>query len=467
MLLAAFGPNNCLATYTHGRVDVWDTEGRPLHSIMLSGEDRKDVDALLFSPDGNWLAVFQGAYRILLYNLKERQRTWQRDMIKIYCELEHASFSPDSQHLAVCIKQEQGCAILIFDTATGKNAHRLAVGECPGPVAWLPDGQHLLAREFGNGWLLSLEGAPAKKFKLPDQHAFQVAAALDGAVFVTRDFRSAVRIYDLETHKLRFEVKPPSADINIYQFALDGARRTLFVFMTKSVEVYDLATAEKLHSFPLDTPPGDKSNAVSLDGKLFATGDPDLRLWDAETGRPVLRHSRHARRVRQLLFDPVDGERLFSLADDNRPRAWFFKTGKPISTPWESEPALSTGGGGKLMLSPDMTALAVSPDGRYIVTAEQHGYLLLYDAKTFELLSWASPSNYINALAFRPDSQALFVADQAGLCTFEFPGGQIKEKPVRFWSLRDGQRAHLALSPNQRWLALNSEFIRDLRSDRE
>lgn len=79
---------------------------------------------------------------------------------------------------------------------------------------------------------------------------------------------------------------------------------------------------------------GAKSNilclAFSPDGKIVASGEVEqkIRLWDAETGKPLAVLEGHTKQVAALRFSS-DGATLYSAGYDRSVRIWDVKSGKP------------------------------------------------------------------------------------------------------------------------------------------
>jgi WD40 repeat protein len=98
----------------------------------------------------------------------------------------------------------------------------------------------------------------------------------------------------------------------------------------------------------------------SPDGQrvLTASADGTARLWDAATGRELVRYTGHTASIEYAAFSP-DCTRIVTASRDNTARVWDANTGSPIS--------ILRG------LNRPVTFAVFTPDGRHIVT-ESEGY---------------------------------------------------------------------------------------------
>jgi WD40 repeat protein len=102
------------------------------------------------------------------------------------------------------------------------------------------------------------------------------------------------------------------------------------------------------------------ATAWSRDGRRVATGGRDgtVRLWDADSGEPLLEPFRHRAEVTSVAFSP-DGEFVVTGSLDGTARFWDPSCGRPLGPPRQH-------GGG-------IRSVAFHPAGAMIATGSKDG----------------------------------------------------------------------------------------------
>jgi WD40 repeat protein/tRNA A-37 threonylcarbamoyl transferase component Bud32/TPR repeat protein len=135
--------------------------------------------------------------------------------------------------------------------------------------------------------------------------------------------------------------------------------------------------------------------AYSPDGRRIVTAsyDKTARIWDAATGRQLLLLNGHTGKVRSAAYSP-DGTRIVTASNDKTARIWD-----------------ATSGQQQLVLSghtETVMSAAFSPDGRRVVTASHDQTARIWDAATGrEVTVLRGHDNAVWSAAFSPDGRRI------------------------------------------------------------
>lgn len=261
----------------------------------------------------------------------------------------------------------------------------------------------------------------------------------DGKALTARTNDNHIRTWDVATGKLTGDKKvAPGTVLLSSQHYAERGE-------DKSIRVWDLTAERQLYLLS-----GASMNraVTSRDGKHFASApnaDRTIRIWDTATGkeRHVLADGLGGPAA--LAFSP-DGETLVSANYDNDIRVWKTKSGELIRKMEDMTGA--------------MFAAEFTPDGKQLVMAGLDETVYVWDAKTFQpVKKLQGHGETISALAISPDGRTI-VTGGFDVITVKNPVN------VVFWDaasgkvLRTVKSPHrvvaLAFSPDGKWVAMTS-----------
>jgi WD40 repeat protein len=279
---------------------------------------------------------------------------------------------------------------------------------------------------------------------LPHADMVSVAAlSRDGRYVLTGCLDGTAWLWDATDGRLA--AGPLQHEGSVFAVALSGDGKTLLTACEgENARLWEGPSGRPLTRLATGQP---SVLALSPDGKLAATGSTTglVRLWDVTTGQPRGEGVKHAGRVLAITFSP-DGKTVASAATDATVGFQAAATGKPLGellrTYTEQLYALAVSADGKTVVTSShhgdsrdvsarlwdvatgrpigepmrhqnhVTAVAFNPDGRTLATGSTDGTAQLWDAATGKPVGALMPHfGWINALAYSSDGKTLLTAD--------------------------------------------------------
>jgi WD40 repeat protein len=307
------------------------------------------ISCLALSPDGNRLACVDGGLAGDAWIYDVRTGDALRRLERAGEESERVrflavAFSPDGRTVAA---GGTGCALHLWDAATGKILRRFGEEDSVRALVFSPDGKALAA---GGG---------------------------------------SVRLWDVDTGRAVWQL-PLEVGGHDLAFSPDGRR--LAVGGTDALRLLDPTTGKELGAY------GGWAPAFSAHGKTLASvcHGQTIVLWDTTTGKDLRRLTGHTKGIDVLAFSP-DGRTLASAGQDQTIRLWDVAAGREL---------YPRGGHEDLV-----AAVAFSPDGKRLASGGFDGRVRLWDmATSTEVRPFPRHGRPVVAVAFSPDGTTLAAA---------------------------------------------------------
>jgi WD40 repeat protein len=440
-----------------------------LHALEVPGQA---IQRLAVSPDGKTVAVGTEQGHVRLFDLATGQLHEfdvshpklidpgfapgrgrpKADPQPIYS----LAWSPDGQTLASAAQSE---GVRGWNPLTGEERWALDTDRGYGPIAFTPDGQHVIA---------PIRTDSIYRYALWDANTGKKAADLDGfgsayGLTVSADgryFCNGQHLWDAKAGKIAHEL-PVNGLSSGVAFSRDGKRVALDV---DGVKIFDVVTGKELFD---DAGHAGAVLAISVtqDGKLAATAGHDgtARVWEVGTGKLLHTFRGHLNGCATVSLSP-DGKRL-ATGDLDAVRVFDLKSGHEV---WK------VGGHSQLV------KVAFTPNGDTLAVGGGSLTVHLYDAKSGDplrkLVGYNGGLNSAWHFAWTPDSK--YIVSPVCLMPERPAGGNPNAAPVpvggpggegdgkfRFvlWDVKSGERVRVLGEPVERYdgpVAIDAEGLR-------
>ncbi len=252
----------------------------------------------------------------------------------------------------------------------------------------------------------------------------EVRFSPDGKSILTIIGGRRVKLWDADTGQLREQRELPIEDSRLTCLSPDGGTLAIQgVNFDAPLDIWDVSSGKRRHRLKMPEGQGIYRAAFSPDGKTLAVAEYGLkrivRLWDMESGEQRLLNEQ-AQTPEGLTFSP-DGKRL-ATAGHSHITCWNLAGGEQL---WQ-------------VRSPYGRRLAFTPDGRTLIASPgtQERSWHVWDAATGKPAGGLKlPEGYNYAqLAVAPDGRTLVFAQQQNIL-----GADCR---VRLWDLHTGKLLH-------------------------
>ncbi len=397
---------------------VWDLEsGRMLHSL----EGHSDgVNCVVVSPEGG---------RVVSASSDKTLKVWDLESGRALLTLEGHSgkvlgvaVSPDARR---AVSASWDHTLNVWDLESGSMQQTLkGHSDTVYGVAVSPDGRRAVSASWDhtlNVWDLESGGM----LQSSEGHlgsVNRVAVSPDGRRAISASEDKTLKVWDVESGRVLQTLRGHSGSVNDVAMSPDG-RRAVSASWDHSLKVWDLESGSALQTleghFSLVN-----GVAVSPDGRraVSASHDHSLKVWDLESGNLLKTLSGHSLSVDCVAMSP-DGRRAISAGGNMTLIVWDLESGRVLQRLWGYNGLV-----GHRLLSGHPSGgngMAVSPDGRRVVSASQGATLKLWDLESGRALrTLDSHSSWVNGVTVSPDGRRAVSASE--------------DKTLKVWDLESG-----------------------------
>jgi WD40 repeat protein len=354
---------------------VWDTEtGR--QEAVLSGHEAL-VQSVAFDPK---------TLTVLTTSDDTTARLWRMEPERGFLALNgrdgalgFADFSADGNRLLTT--SEDGTAV-VWNALTGEKIVDLAGhGRTSVAAVFDPDAKRI-ATASGDGSAQIWDAATGRQLQMlpsDDKSALNsVAFSADGRSLLTASARGVAALWDSASGQRVRDFKANDKQLFNATFSPDG-HRILTASADHAARIWDEETGRLLMVLGLDSE--FRAAAFSANGGQVLTADAaNVRIWDAETGKPVATYVSKIGKILSAAIDRAGADVV--IVSDRKPYAyvWSFRTSELVTL---GNKASYAGGGveGEDLIEPVARA-AFSADGRQVVTASEDGIVRVWDSRT-------------------------------------------------------------------------------------
>ncbi len=248
-------------------------------------------------------------------------------------------------------------------------------------------------------------GEEVRKLLGHDESVNALAVTPDGKYIVSASEDKTVRIWNIENGEEVRKLIGHEEPVNALTITPDG-KYIVSASEDKTVRIWNLENGEEVRKL-LGHDESVNALAVTPDGSYIVSGEgergehwpsrksgsQDIKLWNLENGEEVRKLLGHDESVNALAVTP-DGKYIVSASGDKTVRIWNIENGEEV----------------RKLLGHDESVndLAITPDGKYIVSASGDKTVRIWNLENGEevrkLIGHEEP---VNALAITPDGSSI------------------------------------------------------------
>jgi len=433
-----------------GTLKVWNLETGQDERTLTGHED--GVNAVAVTLDGQYAISASDDGTLKVWNLEtgqdERTLTGHED------EVNAVAVTPDGRW-AVSASWWHG-TLKVWDLQKGKEVRTFTDHEgTVDAVAVTPDGRYAISSHGGTLKVWELQNGHTDAKRTLAGHADEVQAVAvtpDGRYAISASRDTTLRIWDLraEPEDTGHTFAGHENEVEGVAVTPDG-RRVISASWDGTLKVWDLQTGQE-ERILTGHERSVRSVALTPDGRLAVSGSSDetLKVWNLQTGQEERTLTGHNGEVLAVVVTP-DGRRAISGSTDFTLPVWNLQTGREertltghkrpvaaIAVTHDGRHAVSASGdccmlwdlragqGEPITDASSATAVAITPDGRYVIYNSLGGPLGIWDLQTGQgKRIFFEHEGHVRAVAVTPDGQcAVSTSDDHTLKVWELQTGR-------------------------------------------
>jgi len=359
------------------------------------------VSTICFSPDGKQLLSGSGDYNLKLWDIALGKEI--RTLRGHSYDISSAIFSADGKTIFSIARGEQK----LWETATGREL-KTFTGRNYSQSVLSSNGRFLFSGTTDSGiyiWDTVLE----KEVRVMKSYASEVDSAVyspDGTLAASCSADGTVVLWDAKSGNRLWNITGSqtfagSNEVGLVTFSHDG-KQMLTTSVDKTIKVRETSTGRELRTITGHTGMI-KSVAFNPQGTkiLSSSSDSTVKLWDAESGREIKTLTDKLGYYSSAVFNS-DGTQIAAYAQ---------VSGKWNLTIWNAETGLEL----MAVQSNSVYSMAFSPDGMYLITGVNKA-VEIWDVKTGTKVKSLAYENTVKSVAISPDGKRIVAAEENGKC---------------------------------------------------
>jgi WD40 repeat protein len=399
---------------------LWDLEsGTTRHTLIGHTEA---VTAVALTPDGRWALSGTWNGTLKLWDLVNgtEQLTLTGYTKKAVTAL---VLAPDGQQ---ALSGSRDGTVIVWNLSIGIGQYMLTAHSLVVRATFItPDGQWALSGSHGGTlklWDLN-SGTAQLSLSGHTEAVTAVAMTPDGRWALSGSEDSTLKLWDLNSGTVQCTLTDHAKALRCVaitpdrRWAVSGSR-------DGTLKLWDLARGHEQHSL-IGHSPGVEVMAMTSDGRWalscselkrqgqYSTKESTLKLWDLASGTIRYTLTGHTQEVTAVAMTP-DGRWALSGSKDTTLKLWDLINGTEQRTLYTLDASDAY----------DITAIAMTPDGRWALSGKWNGSLKLWDLTSGTIRCLLKGhTGPITAIAITPDGR------------FALSGSEFPEGTLQLWDL--------------------------------